>query len=69
MSEPLIFMRHVRAANLCAGGARAWFRRNGFSWTDFLDNGIAVSRVRALNDEFGNRVAILAEREANNGKP
>lgn len=68
MSDVVFYMRHVREAKLCASGARQWFQRNGFSWTDFIENGMCASRVRPLNDEFANRVIALAEQEAKNGR-
>ena len=67
MSDELrIYIRHLRAAKLCMGGARQWFAGHGLSWDSFVSNGIEASTIRALTDGFGNRVLALAEEEARN---
>lgn len=60
----VVHMRHVRAANLCARGGRAWFARHGLSWNDFLRDGIPASEVRSINDPLAERAIAEAEREA-----
>lgn len=64
----IIRMRHIRAANLCSGGARRWFESHGFSWTDFLVNGIPVAQVEPLNDAIANRVIEVVRQEALDGQ-
>jgi hypothetical protein len=61
--EPRIYFRHMRRAKLCAQGGRAWAARNGFSWSDFIANGIPVSAVAHLNDAFLARVLAEVEKE------
>ena len=64
----MIYMRHIRAANLCSGGARRWFESYGLSWSDFLTNGIPVATVEALNDGFGEKVIEAARKEYSDGR-
>lgn len=58
-----IWMRHIRANNLCAGGARAWFKSYGFDWRDFTANGIDSERLLATGDDFAKRVVDSAKAE------
>jgi len=57
-------MRHLRAARLCARGGRAWFERHGFSWADFLRDGIDADILRATKDALAARAVAEAEKEA-----
>lgn len=57
----IVRAEHIRGARLCMSGARGWFESYGLSWSDFLENGITVTQLRALNDPLGNRVADFAE--------
>lgn len=75
MTEARAFIRHVhhrppQGAGLCVKGVRNWFQTNGLDYRDFLRNGIAVSRLDALNDALGNRVAAAAraDHEAKHGQ-
>lgn len=61
-------IHHIRAANLCMGGARAWFAKHNLSWSDFLENGLPVEQVEALGDAMGHRVAEAARKEADHGR-
>ena len=56
-------IRHVRQANLCASGTRAWFERHNINYTDFLKNGIDAEVILALGDHFGNTVVAKAQEE------
>ena len=40
-------VQDLRVARLCMPGARLWFRRQGFNWQDFLDNGIEADKLLA----------------------
>lgn len=52
----MVRMRHVRAARICASGARDFFRANGLDWHDFVKNGISTVTL----EEIGNPVALRA---------
>ena len=59
-----VYVHDIRAAKLCFGGARPWFRRHGLDWQDFLANGIEAERLEATGDALAFRVtSIAAERE------
>lgn len=63
-----VFMRHIRAANLCAGGTREWFVRHGFDWGDFIANGMPIERMEATGDPLAMRVTAQARKEVANGR-
>lgn len=55
-----------RAAGVCKG-ARHWFGRHGLDWRDYIQNGIAVEKLRATGDipDLIDRLEALAKaREA-----
>jgi arsenate reductase-like glutaredoxin family protein len=56
-------IQHIRQANLCARGARAWFARHGLDYGEFLKNGIDSEKILALGDHFGNTVVAKAMEE------
>lgn len=68
MSQITVFIRHIRAANLCAGGAREWFNRQGIDWNDFLTNGVSAEILEETGDPFAFRVTAIARQEVDNGR-
>lgn len=74
MSELIITIEHVRAARIagagtqCAPGIRAWFNHHELSLTDFLQNGLSESRLRATNCAFALRAIEVARLEAESGQ-
>lgn len=70
MAEELrVHVRHLREAQLCSRGARMWFSVHNLDFNEFLQRGIPVSQVDALNDALGDRVAQCARDEANGEAP
>jgi hypothetical protein len=63
-----VFMRHVRAADICAPGARWFFRKHGLSWRDFLSAGIPVSKLEEIGDPIALRAADKAMKEHADGR-
>jgi len=61
-------IRHVRAANLCAHGARTWLARYGVNWTKFLDEGVSADFLRDTGDPLALRVVKEVERENIDGR-
>ena len=59
----ILRVAHIRGSRLCMNGAREWFESHNLSWTDFLENGIDDSIIRALNDPLGDRVIEFAEKQ------
>jgi hypothetical protein len=68
MTEPLVTVRHLRAAEFCTGGAREWFRRHGLDWNAFLSPGLPAATLEATGDALALRVAGLAREEARDGR-
>jgi hypothetical protein len=68
MSEPLVTVRHIRAAGLCASGARAWFARYGLDWNTFLSPGLPAPVIEATGDALALRVAAIAREEMPRGE-
>jgi len=56
-------MRHLRAAGMCNREPRLWFAAHGFSWSDFVTNGISIEEVEATGDPLGMVVVEVALRE------
>lgn len=57
------YMRHLRAAKICSPGARSWWARRGWSWSDFLSNGIACETLLETADPDAERVVKIARDE------
>lgn len=63
----MVHLRHIRKAHLCRRGAAAWFAQYGFSWDDFLDNGLSADTLDATGDDLAHKVTALARKETTNG--
>lgn len=50
----------LRAAKICFGGARPWFRRHGLDWQAFVAVGIEAERLEATGDALAFRVTAEA---------
>ena len=57
-----VTMAHIRAAGLCARGARAWFAQHGLDWADFIAHGIPAERLGATGDHYAHLVCEQARR-------
>lgn len=67
-SEPRVYMRHLRAAKICSGGARAWWSHNGLDWSAFLSDGIAGELLLKTGDPYAKRVVGIAKAEENGNR-
>jgi hypothetical protein len=63
----IVQFKHIRAAKLCARGARAWFSKYGFSWDEFVAKGKSADELEATGDALAFRVTEIARREASRG--
>jgi hypothetical protein len=45
---------------LCMKGARAWFAAHGFSWADFVRDGIPAATVLATGDTLAEAAVAVA---------
>lgn len=48
---------------MCNREPRLWFAAHGFSWSDFVTNGISIEEVEATGDPLGMVVVEVALRE------
>lgn len=63
-SELRVTMRDIRAAKLCAGGTRIWFKRQGLDHSDFLTNGIPARVLIETGDALALRAVAAAQERA-----
>lgn len=61
--DVIVTMKHVRSIGMCSREPRAWMAKNGFNWTDFLNNGIPASRLIATGDALVERVVEAARND------
>lgn len=61
-------MKHLRAANFCNREPRLFFKQQGWSWQQFLDEGLPVEQVEASGDPMALRVAAIARQDAARGE-
>lgn len=55
----------LRAAGICAAGARRWLKDRGVLWPDFLEKGVSLAWLEEQDDENANRVATAARDRLN----
>jgi len=60
--EVIITMQDVRAARMCAGGARRFFAKHDMDWNDFLKNGISSTKLDSLDDHMVQQILKEARR-------
>lgn len=64
----MVKIQHLRAADFCRRGARAWFQHYDLPWGEFLENGLPVEQIEATGDALALRVAQIAREEAADGR-
>lgn len=65
-----VYLRHLGAAKprpICHSGGRKWWARRGWSWSDFVRDGIEGQRLLDTGDALAIRVVTAAELEASGG--
>lgn len=55
-----VYMKDIRAARMCSGGTRDFFRRHSLDWSDFLKNGIEASKLYNTGDAMARQVVEVA---------
>lgn len=58
-----VYMRHIRAAKLCAPGVKNWWARHGLDLKDFTKNGIDAEVLLKTGDPYALRVVEIARNE------
>jgi hypothetical protein len=56
----IITMRDIRRAKMCSLGARAFAKRHGLDWSEFLKNGIDSDKLLATGDAMARRIVEVA---------
>lgn len=56
LEDIIITMPDIRAARMCSGGSREFFRIHNLDWPDFLLNGIPASKLLATGDSMAVRL-------------
>lgn len=64
----MVRISHLRAAGMCNREPRAWFKRQGLSWSDFATAGIDAETLYATGDPLAKIVADIAVKEAADGE-
>jgi hypothetical protein len=57
-------MKHLRAAGMCNREPRVFCQQQGWSWQQFLDEGLPAEQLEASGDPMAIRVAAIAREEA-----
>jgi len=57
----IITIKDIRAAGMCASGARKFAIDNGFDWSDFIKNGIDVKKLENMENPFIKQVIEAAK--------
>lgn len=55
-----VTMRDIRAAKMCSGGTRAFFKRHGMDWNVFLSEGLPEEDFLATGDAMARQVVEVA---------
>lgn len=55
-SDLIVRMDDVRSVTMCSRGARAFFKRHGLDWTEFLQNGVSADKLVATDDPMALQV-------------
>lgn len=58
-----VYLRHIRAAGMCANGTKTFFEKNGLDWRDFIHNGIEAEKLAATGDAMALQVVKVAQNE------
>lgn len=56
-------MRHLRACRMCSRGARQFFAKRGWDWSEFLRAGLPVETFEETGDAMAIQVAQAARAE------
>jgi len=66
-----VYLRHLGMAKpraICHDGAKRWWKRHGFDWSDFVYNGIAGQKLLDTKCGLARRVVLAAELEITSGR-
>lgn len=58
-----VYMRHVRQMTLCSRGTRAWAASHSLDYTKFLQEGIPITTLEKIGDDWCLKAIQLARDE------
>jgi len=64
-SGVIVYVRHVRQANLCMKGMREWFAHHDLPLNTFRTEGLPVEVIEATGDKMALDVAAVARSDRN----
>jgi hypothetical protein len=64
----MVRMKHLRAAGMCNREPRLFCARQGWSWQQFLDEGLPSELFYATGDPMAKKVADIAVKEEEDGR-
>ena len=59
----IVYVRHLRAAKICLGGARRWWKDKNLDWNHFLSHGIDADILLSTEDAQAEKVVQKAYEE------
>lgn len=60
LDEVIVTMAHIRQAQMCSRGARAFFVRHGLDWASFLRGGVPARALAETGDAMALHVVEVA---------
>lgn len=69
MTDPVrVHPRHAQQCGYClVPGVKTWLEAHDLSWSMFIREGIPINEILSPNDALGNKVARVAQQEADRG--
>lgn len=64
----IVTLTDLRAAKMCSGGTRAFFKRHGLEWSDFVKNGIDSEVLENTGDAMAIRLVEVASERRQRGR-
>jgi hypothetical protein len=56
----IVTIKHVRAAGMCASGARNFCKLYGFNWSEFIKNGVPIAEIEHIDNALIKQVIEVA---------
>lgn len=56
----MVTMKDIRAAKMCGGGTRRFFKKHGMDWQEFSKNGLPEEQFIATGDAMAMQVVEVA---------
>jgi len=67
LGETIITMREVKDMDFCVNGSIGMLKKHGIDWRDAVKNGIALARLREIDEPMARRLVKELEKKHSNG--